>query len=315
MRVLKLCVLILLFIQAFNSETSENRVISEEKEQQINKFNELEIIEIEKQINDLFPLDKMDINIQEFIEKMLKYITSIPGIKYMPDFVFQKIIDPIISKIDKLTDQIKQRLKPEDKEFKIEYIYPFVEHKIVTEDGYILTAWNFNLDIVKQKQGLNSSLEETEFLKELPGKGKVIMVQHGLLDDSYTWITLKEKAIVTLLIRAGYDVWLTNNRGNIYSWEHTNPKMNSRNIFNAYWDFSFDEIAKYDLPANIDYILKHTGKESLYYMGHSQGTIQFYISFTYRPEYMKSKVKKFASIGTVFSLFNSVSINYFRNHG
>lgn len=305
MKAIKLFILLNLLLFLFGSESSGNRIFIEEKLEEVS-ISDLEMLEIEKQIEELFPLSKLgvDFNIQEFIEKMLKYITSIPGIKYIPDAVFQKIIDPIIAKVDKLTKEIKEKLKPEDREFKIEYIYPYVEHKIVTEDGYILTAWNFNLDIVKEKQGEEF---KKDFMKELPGKGKVIMVQHGLLDDSYTWITLKEKAIVTLLIRAGYDVWLTNNRGNIYSWEHTDPKMNSRNIFNAYWDFSFDEIAKYDLPANIDYILKHTGKESLYYMGHSQGTIQFYISYTYRSEYMKSKVKKFASIGTVFSLFNSVS--------
>lgn len=305
MKVIKLFILLTLLLFIFGSESSGNRISIGEKPEEAS-LSDLEMLEIEKQIEELFPLSKLGINfnIQEFIEKMLKYITSIPGIKYIPDAVFQKIIDPIIAKVDKLTNEIKEKLKPEDREFKIEYIYPYVEHKIVTEDGYILTAWNFNLDIVKEKQGEEF---KKDFMKELPGKGKVIMVQHGLLDDSYTWITLKEKAIVTLLIRAGYDVWLTNNRGNIYSWEHTDPKMNSRNIFNAYWDFSFDEIAKYDLPANIDYILKHTGKESLYYMGHSQGTIQFYISYTYRSEYMKSKVKKFASIGTVFSLFNSVS--------
>lgn len=305
MKVIKLFILLTLLLFILGSESSGNRISIEEKPEEA-FLSDLQMLEIEKQIEELFPLSKLgiDFNIQEFIEKMLKYITSIPGIKYIPDVVFQKIIDPIIAKVDKLTNEIKEKLKPEDREFKIEYIYPYVEHKIVTEDGYILTAWNFNLDIVKEKQGEEF---KKDFMKELPGKGKVIMVQHGLLDDSYTWITLKEKAIVTLLIRAGYDVWLTNNRGNIYSWEHIDPKMNSRNIFNAYWDFSFDEIAKYDLPANINYILKHTGKESLYYMGHSQGTIQFYISYTYRSEYMKSKVKKFASIGTVFSLFNSVS--------
>jgi hypothetical protein len=37
-------------------------------------------------------------------------------------------------------------------------------------------------------------------------------------------------------------------------------------------DYSFDEMAKYDLPASINYILSKTGQEQIYYVGHSQGT-------------------------------------------
>ena len=37
-------------------------------------------------------------------------------------------------------------------------------------------------------------------------------------------------------------------------------------------DYSFDEMANYDLPASINFILNKTGQEQLYYVGHSQGT-------------------------------------------
>lgn len=35
---------------------------------------------------------------------------------------------------------------------------------------------------------------------------------------------------------------------------------------------SLDEMAKYDLPATINFIVEKTGQEQLYYVGHSQGT-------------------------------------------
>lgn len=31
-------------------------------------------------------------------------------------------------------------------------------------------------------------------------------------------------------------------------------------------------MAKYDIPASVDFILKKTGQEQLFYVGHSQGT-------------------------------------------
>merc|ERR1712007_89699 len=44
----------------------------------------------------------------------------------------------------------------------------------------------------------------------------------------------------------------------------------------AFWNFSFSDLARHDVPANIKYVLNATGKEMLTYMGHSQGTSQFF---------------------------------------
>ena len=42
-----------------------------------------------------------------------------------------------------------------------------------------------------------------------------------------------------------------------------------------FWRFSWDEMAKYDLPTMLNYTLKNTGKDKIYYMGHSMGTTTY----------------------------------------
>ena len=73
---------------------------------------------------------------------------------------------------------------------------------------------------------------------------------------------------------SGYDVWMGNVRGNRYSQKHNKKSFNS----NAFWDFTFDQHAEFDLPSMVDYVLDVTKQKSLYYIGHSMGkkNSQFY---------------------------------------
>ena len=76
----------------------------------------------------------------------------------------------------------------------------------------------------------------------ITGGKKVIYLQHGLADSSDTFIVNDEnKAPAFILANKGYDVWLGNNRGNKYSNAALSPKVRD------FWDFSFDDLAKYDL--------------------------------------------------------------------
>lgn len=52
-----------------------------------------------------------------------------------------------------------------------------------------------------------------------------------------------------------------------------------------FWQFSFHEIGFYDLPAMINYVLGLTGKPSLFYVGHNQGTTALLVLLATRPEY------------------------------
>ena len=93
-----------------------------------------------------------------------------------------------------------------------------------------------------------------------------VLLQHGLLDASHTWVInqpseslgvsataihLQERSnwyLQFILADAGYDVWLGNNRGNTYS----NQNVNYTTTDKQFWEFSWDEMALLDLPAQID---------------------------------------------------------------
>jgi pimeloyl-ACP methyl ester carboxylesterase len=55
------------------------------------------------------------------------------------------------------------------------------------------------------------------------------------------------------------------------------------NAFNRL--YSWHEMGIYDVPATIDLILNVTGTEKLYYVGHSMGTTQFFVTMSELPDY------------------------------
>ncbi|KAK3875749.1 hypothetical protein Pcinc_019388 [Petrolisthes cinctipes] len=97
-----------------------------------------------------------------------------------------------------------------------------------------------------------------------------------------------------LLADAGYDVWLGNYRGNTYS--HSHVTLDPEKL--SYWSFSWDEMAYYDIPAMIDYMLSVTGATGVYYTGWSMGTTGFFATMSERPEY-NAKIKAMAALAPV----------------
>lgn len=150
-------------------------------------------------------------------------------------------------------------------ELTTKYGYESEEHRITTDDGYILTSFRI---LPKCKENL----------KLYP-----ILLMHGLMDSSDLWIVAGEElGLGYILSRNCYDVWALNHRGNRYSRRHT--KLKPGKDF-EYWNYSFDEHGNYDVPATVDYILQNTNKSKVFYAGHSQGTTDFFVMSSLRPEY------------------------------
>lgn len=152
--------------------------------------------------------------------------------------------------------------------------YPVEEHRVETADGFYLS------------------------MQRLPRPGKQpVLLQHGFLDCSTTWVINEPyESLAFILYDAGYDVWLGNNRGNIYSM--TGPRF--------HWNFSWDEMARYDMPALHDRVIETTGQR-LIHIGHSEGTQQAFAGFSINAT-LSSRCKLFIALAPVTALSHQDSL-------
>lgn len=148
-------------------------------------------------------------------------------------------------------------------ELTTKYGYPTEEHTVTTDDGYILRVFRI--------------------LPKCNGKALPVVTMHGIYDSSDQYILPgPETGLAYVLSRNCYDVWAGNHRGNVYSRRHVrlNPNKDPE-----YWEYSFDEHGYFDIPAIVDYVLNATQQPKLNYIGHSQGTTDFFVMTSMRPEY------------------------------
>ncbi|KAM3956191.1 LOW QUALITY PROTEIN: lysosomal acid lipase/cholesteryl ester hydrolase-like [Aphomia sociella] len=157
------------------------------------------------------------------------------------------------------------------------YGYPMEKHEVETSDGYLLNMFR------------------------IPNAGPPVLLMHGILSSVDDFFTIgSNSGIGYLLADVGYDVWLGNARGNKHSRRHVTLSPDCE----EFWDFSFDEIGRYDLPAKIDYILNKTNEEQLTYIGHMGCTV-FFVLCSELPEY-NSKIKLMIAFSAVaFSPYTS----------
>ncbi|XP_020109283.1 triacylglycerol lipase 2-like [Ananas comosus] len=142
------------------------------------------------------------------------------------------------------------------------YGYECQEHHVTTEDGYILS-------IQRVPNGRSGTGKDAT--TKVP-----VLLQHGVLMDGITWLlSSPDKSLGYILADSGYDVWIANSRGTKYSLRHMFLSPSN----SAYWEWSWDQLVAYDLPAVVEYVYNQTRNQKIHYIGHSLGTLMALASF------------------------------------
>ncbi|XP_042894189.1 lipase 3-like [Penaeus japonicus] len=149
--------------------------------------------------------------------------------------------------------------------------YPSEVHHVVSPDGYVLELHRIPCGRRHLVHGryCNTGVRR-----------RVVFIQHCLLCSSADFVMNDpDQALGFVMADAGYDVWLGNTRGNVYSRRHRrlSPKQPE------FWDFSWEEIGRFDMPAMLQYVREVTKTPILDYIGHSMGTTVFFVMMNYHP--------------------------------
>ncbi|TXG64206.1 hypothetical protein EZV62_011200 [Acer yangbiense] len=138
--------------------------------------------------------------------------------------------------------------------------YPCTEHNIQTNDGYLLA--------LQRVSSRNSDLRVQP--------GPPVLLQHGLFMGGDAWfLNSPEQSLGFILADHGFDVWVGNVRGTRWSHGHISLSVKDKD----FWDFSWQELAFYDLAKMIQYINLITSSKT-FIVGHSQGTIMSLTALT-----------------------------------
>lgn len=112
-------------------------------------------------------------------------------------------------------------------------------------------------------------------VRHYPGPGPVAFLVHGMGANHYNFDYREEVSLAWWLQQRGWDVWVPELRGDPGS--RAPSKRDLR-------DITFDDYARYDVPAALDAVLAETGAEQVYWVGHSMGGMLLYTTLAQRPE-------------------------------
>ncbi|KFR11483.1 Lipase member M, partial [Opisthocomus hoazin] len=160
--------------------------------------------------------------------------------------------------------------------------YPSEQYDVLMEDGYILSLYQ----IPHGKGDTGQS-----------GSRSPMLIVHGFSLYGSDWVdNLSSISLGFILAGVGYDVWIGNSQGNSWSHWHLIPSIDQE----EFWDFSFHELAMYDLPAMVGFILRQTRQEKLFYVGHAQGNSLGLIAFSSMP-HLAGKIKLFFALAPLYT--------------
>lgn len=176
------------------------------------------------------------------------------------------------------------------------------EFQVQTEDGFIIKLWHIynpleHTPLSEEQRGPRGPEAFTNRppSRERPSNRKpkypVLMI-HGLLQSAGAYCVLDDNSLAFYLCKAGYDVWLGNNRCG-FEPDHTMLSYNDPRM----WSWNIRQMGVMDLPALTSRVLAETGFQKLGFVGHSQGTTQAFVAFAkdQRPE-LGDKISVFCAL-------------------
>eukprot|EP00928_Gymnodinium_smaydae_P080797 TRINITY_DN64421_c0_g1_i1.p1 TRINITY_DN64421_c0_g1~~TRINITY_DN64421_c0_g1_i1.p1 ORF type:complete len:372 (+),score=41.67 TRINITY_DN64421_c0_g1_i1:50-1165(+) len=137
-------------------------------------------------------------------------------------------------------------------------------HTIWTRDHYELTIHRLRI--------AQTAIHATGDGQRCPA-----VLAHGLVECSVVWLAQGKQSLAARLLREGYDVWLTNTRGNAYS-------AGAWGVWgNRAHGWSLREIAEEDFPLTLRYVCETTSISKILVVGQSQGAAQALLGLDLQP--------------------------------
>lgn len=114
------------------------------------------------------------------------------------------------------------------------------------------------------KIGENKSVKERD-VTEIKG---TVVLQHGATMDGLSWFNTEHESLPSLLIGAGYDVFLGNTRGTKNSQRH--KELSPLHDAHKFFDYSLKEMGQYDAMANMNLAKEKSSGLPVIYIGYAE---------------------------------------------
>jgi len=180
--------------------------------------------------------------------------------------------------------------------------YELTTHHVTTEDGFVLEMFRVHLTPME----MFKTMKHRNFNKK-------IMLMHEFAGSADSAFYNGNNSVGFHLVDQGFDVWLPNNRGNKYSSQSLKDGMSE----DKFYDYSFAEMGKYDIPALYKYILEeyHGGiykNKKITFIGYSQGTSQMFSGLLEEKSgnWLAQRTEKFVAIAPIVYLNHAASWVY-----